>query len=60
MAWTHAHSDVAVEMLFKTGESVIATQRVFHTPFKLQFGMIQMKFSTHSIFYPEQCHSNIK
>ena len=33
MVWTGAHCVFAVEIFFKTDESVIATQRVFHSLF---------------------------
>ena len=35
MAWTDAQSIFAVEIFFKIGESVIATQRAFYAHFML-------------------------
>ena len=36
LGWTGAHGAFAVETLFKTDESVIATQRIFRAHFMLR------------------------
>ena len=37
MAWTGAHHAFAVEMFYKIGESIIATQRAFCAHFMLHW-----------------------